>query len=86
MVSFGLRPHVIAAWNSHSYKESVSTGIEAKEVMVEDWLTLNNSTVHHIAHGLKNFMLESLSFFSEKASLKALLSTLKISPNSSTYR
>ena len=48
MVSFGLRPHVIAAWNSHSYKESVITGIEAKELMVEDWLTLNNSTVHHI--------------------------------------
>ena len=48
MVSFGLRPHVIAAWNSHSYKESVITGIEAKELVAENWLRLNNSTVHHI--------------------------------------
>ena len=48
MVSVGLRPHVIAAWKSHSYKESVITVIEAKEPLVEDWLTLNNSTVHHI--------------------------------------
>ena len=45
MVSFSLRPHVIAAWNSHCYKEFLITGIEAKELMVEDWLTLNNSTI-----------------------------------------
>ena len=48
MVSFGLCPHDFAAWKSNSYKESVITGIEAKELMVEDWLTLNNSTIHHI--------------------------------------
>ena len=48
MVSFSLRPHVIAAWNSHCYKEFLITGIEAKELMVEDWLTLHNSTVHQI--------------------------------------
>ena len=48
MVSFSLRPHVIAAWNSHCYKEFCITGIEAKELMAEDWLTLNNSTVHQI--------------------------------------
>ena len=48
MVSFSLRPHVIAAWNNHCHKEFLITGIEAKELMVEDWLTLNNSTVHQI--------------------------------------
>ena len=48
MVSFSLRPHVIAAWNSHSYKKFLITGIEAKELMVEDWLTLNNSIVYQI--------------------------------------
>ena len=37
MVSFSLRPHVIAAWNSHCYKEFLITGIEAKELMVEDF-------------------------------------------------
>ena len=46
MVSFSLRPHVIAAWNSHSYKEYIITGLEPQEVMVEDWLTLSNSTVN----------------------------------------
>ena len=48
MVSFSLRPHVIAAWNSHCYKEFMITGLEPKELMVEDWLTLSNSTVHQI--------------------------------------
>ena len=40
--------YVIDAWNSHCYKEFLITRIEAKELMVEDWLTLNNSTVHQI--------------------------------------
>ena len=48
MVSFGLRPHVIAAWNSHCYKEYIITGLEPQEVMVEDWLTLSNSTVNQM--------------------------------------
>ena len=37
MVSYNLRPHVIAAWNSHSHKEYRITGVEPDEVMVEDW-------------------------------------------------
>ena len=48
MVSINLRPHVIAAWNSHCYKESLITGIEPEELMVEDWLSLSNSTVDAI--------------------------------------
>ena len=48
MVSFGLLPHVIAAWNSHCCKEYIITGLESQEVMVEDWLTLSNSTVNQM--------------------------------------
>ena len=48
MVSINLRPHVIAAWNSHCYKESLTTGIEYEEVMVEDWLSLSNEAVETI--------------------------------------
>ena len=48
MVSFGLRPYVIAAWNSHCYKEYMITGLEPQEVMVEDWSTLSNSTVNQM--------------------------------------
>jgi hypothetical protein len=48
MVSYNLRPHVVAAWNSHCYKESLITGIPAKEIMVEDWLSLSNEEVHSI--------------------------------------
>ena len=48
MVSFGLRPHVIAAWNSYCYKEYIITGRKPQEVVVEDWLTLSNSTVHQM--------------------------------------
>ena len=36
MVSINLRPYVIAAWNSHCYKESLITGREPEELMVED--------------------------------------------------
>ena len=38
MISYNLRPHAIASWNSHRYRESLITGIESNEVMVEDWL------------------------------------------------
>ena len=48
MVSINLRPHVIAAWNSNCYKESLTTGIEYEEVMVEDWLSLSNEAVETI--------------------------------------
>ena len=39
MVSHNLRPHVLASWNSHQYRESVITGAEPNEVLVEDWLS-----------------------------------------------
>ena len=45
MVSYNLRPHVLASWNSHQYRESVITGAEPNEVMVEDCLSLTNSEV-----------------------------------------
>ena len=48
MVSINLRPYVIAAWNSHCYKESLITGREPEELMVEDWLSLNNEAVDAI--------------------------------------
>ena len=48
MVAYSLRPHVTASWNSYCYKESLITGIELKEVMVEDWLSLTNSQVQEI--------------------------------------
>ena len=48
MVSYNLRPHVIAAWNSHCHKEYRITGVEPEEVMVEDWLALSNEAVHAI--------------------------------------
>jgi hypothetical protein len=48
MVSFSLRPHVVASWNSYCYKQSLITGIETNEIMVEDWLSLNNVQVHEI--------------------------------------
>jgi hypothetical protein len=48
MVSYNLRPHVVAAWNSHCSKESAISGIPFKEIMVEDWLSLSNDEVHSI--------------------------------------
>ena len=48
MVAFGLRPHVIAAWNSYCYKESQITGAEPCDIMVEDWLSLSNTQVQEI--------------------------------------
>jgi hypothetical protein len=48
MVSYNLRPHVVASWNSHRYRESLITGLESNEVMVEDWLSLSNSEVQAI--------------------------------------
>ena len=48
MVSYNLRPHVVASWNSHRYRESLITGLESNEIMVEDWLSLSNSEVQAI--------------------------------------
>ena len=48
MVAYSLRPHVIASWNSYCYKESIISGIDIKEVMVEDWLSLTNAQVQEI--------------------------------------
>ena len=48
MVSYNLRPHVVASWNSHRYRESLITGLETNEIMVEDWLSLSNSEVQAI--------------------------------------
>ena len=48
MVSYNLRPHVVAAWNSHRHKEYLISGIEPEEIMVEDWLSLSNDNVHAI--------------------------------------
>ena len=48
MVAYALRPHVTASWNSYCYKESLITGIELKEIMVEDWLSLTNSQVQEV--------------------------------------
>jgi hypothetical protein len=48
MVAFSLRPHVVASWNSYCYKQSLITGIETNEIMVEDWLALSNVQVHEI--------------------------------------
>jgi hypothetical protein len=46
MVSYNLRPHVIAAWNSFCHKEFLISGVEPEEVMVEDWLSLSNDSVN----------------------------------------
>ena len=48
MVSYSLRPHVIQAYNSYCYKESIITGIEPNEVLAEDWLSLDNTIVQDI--------------------------------------
>ena len=48
MVSYNLRPHVVASWNSSRYRESLITGLESNEIMVEDWLSLSNSEVQAI--------------------------------------
>ena len=48
MVAFSLRPHVIASWNSYCFKESQIAGLEVKEIMVEDWLSLSNGQVQEI--------------------------------------
>ena len=48
MVSYNLRPHVVASWNSYRYRESLITGLESNEIMVEDWLSLSNSEVQAI--------------------------------------
>lgn len=48
MVAYNLRPHVVAAWNSHCHKEYLISGVEPQEIMVEDWLSLSNEAVNAI--------------------------------------
>ena len=48
MVSYNLRPHVLASWNSYRYRESIINGAESNEIMVEDWLSLTNPEVQDI--------------------------------------
>jgi hypothetical protein len=48
MVSYNLRPHVLASWNSYRYRESIINGSESNEIMVEDWLSLTNPEVQEI--------------------------------------
>ena len=48
MVSYNLRRHVLAQWNSHQYREPVITGAEPNEVMVKDWLSLSDPEVQAI--------------------------------------
>ena len=42
MVAYLLRPHVIASWNSHCFKESQIAGLEV------NWLSLSNGQVQEI--------------------------------------
>lgn len=49
MVAYSLRPHVIAAWNSHCHQESVITGSDPDDVLVEDWFSLSNESVQAIS-------------------------------------
>jgi hypothetical protein len=48
MVSYNLRPHVLASWNLYRYRESIINGAESNEIMVEDWLSLTNPEVKEI--------------------------------------
>ena len=48
MISFNLRPVILSAYNSYRYNASQLTGNEPEEVMIEDWLSLSNSTVSDI--------------------------------------
>ena len=45
MVHYNLRPHIVASWNTHCYQESLVTGKEPQEILVEDWLSLSNRKV-----------------------------------------
>ena len=48
MVAYTLRPHVLAAWNSYCHQESIITGSEPEETLVENWLSLSNESVQAI--------------------------------------
>ena len=48
MVSYNLRPHVVANWNSFCFKHTQLTEGEYEELMVEDWLSFSNETVQDI--------------------------------------
>ena len=48
MISFNLRPAILSAFNSYRYNASQLTGNDPEEIMIEDWLSLSNSTVSEI--------------------------------------
>ena len=48
MISFNLRPVILSAYNSYRYNASQLTGNDPEEVILEDWLSLSNSTVSEI--------------------------------------
>ena len=48
MVSYNLRPHVVAHWNTFHFQLTQLTGIEYEEVMVEDWLSFSNTKIQEI--------------------------------------
>ena len=48
MIAPSLRHHIIAAWNTYTYKEYMITGIEVRQLIIEDWLTLSNSSVQQM--------------------------------------
>lgn len=45
MVAVQIRQNVVASWNSFQHKQTISTGIEEPEVMVNDWLSFDNDLV-----------------------------------------
>lgn len=45
MVAVQLRQNIVASWNSFQRKQTISTGIEEPEVMVNDWLSFDNELV-----------------------------------------
>ena len=48
MVSYSLRPNVVAAWNSYCHQEAVITGLEPEEILVENCLFLSDHSVQAI--------------------------------------
>ena len=66
MVSYNLRPHVVASWNSYRYREYLITGLESNEIMVEDWLSLSNSEVQAIEATYKRIVLKGTHPISRK--------------------
>lgn len=48
MVAIPLRQHIVSSWNAYLTKQSISTGIESPEVMVNDWLSFPNELVQEM--------------------------------------